>query len=121
MAHVRAPLDHIDSITVIESRVEDQASFNRFPNFLFYGGSSAIIAILERPNRDSDRALRAEYYCLLKLTVISFLRKVKQDIVFWSFFADNGLGPAISIGNTQDVYLYLRKYGRDVGHRIRLP
>ena len=59
MAHVRAPLDQIDTITVIESRVEDQASFNRFPNFLFYGGSSAIIAILERPNRDSDRALRA--------------------------------------------------------------
>ena len=59
MAHVRAPLDQIDTITVIESRAEDQASFNRFPYFLFYGGISALILILETPNSDSDRALRA--------------------------------------------------------------
>ena len=94
MAPVRALQDHIVAITVNESRVQDQPGFNRVPNFRFYGGISAIIQILERPNRDSDRALGPECSSLLKLTVISFLRKVKQDIVFWSFYADNGLGPA---------------------------
>ena len=38
MAPVRAPVDHIVAFTMMESRVHDKASFNRFPNFRFYAG-----------------------------------------------------------------------------------
>ena len=119
MAPVRACLDHIEAIKVIESRIPDQGISTVFP----ISGSTLYlcdIQILETTNRDYDRALRAEYSAFLKLTVISFLRKVIQDNVFWSLSRTRVRGLHISKSNREDGYLCLRKYGLDECHFIRL-
>ena len=120
MAPVRAPVDHIVAFTMMESRVHDKASFNRFPNFRLYAVISPSIQILETPNRNSDNVLRAEYTSLLKLRLISVLRKVIQDNVFWSLSRTIVCGLPISKSNREDVYLCLRKYGLNVCLCIRL-
>ena len=112
---VSASLDHIEAITVIEGRGQDRAVFKRFPHFRIYGAISAIIQILETTNRDSDRALRAEYSCLLNLTVISFLRNVRQDIMFW-FMVRMMVWVRSRLKRKRQVHLGLCKYGDVVCH-----